>query len=265
MPGPVGYSALMAERYRNVRAGVETLAPRLHLPRHRHRAGYATVILAGAMVEASFAGRFRVSPGEVLLHGRFDCHGNWPSGRAAPRILRLPWFDDRLEGRFRVDDPDHLAQAAERDPHEATLLLAQQLRPMVETDRDWPERLASDLTGDPAISLRGWAVRHGLAPSTVSRGFRTAFGVSPQRFRLEARTRQAWLSILECDTPLTPMAYDHGFADLAHLSRSVRAMTGLSPAQWRRGDPQLRSSWTIAAPVDSRAMIAPHALRDPET
>ncbi|MFZ5721986.1 MAG: helix-turn-helix domain-containing protein [Pseudomonadota bacterium] len=247
----------MDERYRSVRAGVETLAPRLQLPRHRHRAGYATVILSGAMVEASFAGRFHVRPGDVLLHGRFDCHGNWPMGRAAPTILRLPWFDDRLEGHFHVDDPDRLAQAAERDPHEAACLLEQQLRPVAGGDRDWPEQLADDLSASPSLSIRGWAARQGLAPSTVSRGFRAAFGVSPQRYRLESRARQAWRSVLDCETPLTPLAYDHGFADLAHLSRSIRDLTGLSPAQWRRGGPQLRSSWTIVAPVESRDMTAP--------
>jgi anti-sigma factor ChrR (cupin superfamily) len=49
-------------RYRSVRFGVETLQAGLVLPRHRHAAGYATVVLAGSFEEASFAGRFVAEP-----------------------------------------------------------------------------------------------------------------------------------------------------------------------------------------------------------
>lgn len=214
------------------------------------------------MIEASFAGRFRAVPGDVLLHGRFDSHGNWAAGRRQPQILRLPWFDDGVEGRFSVIDPDHLARVAERDPHAATAMLAEALVHVERTSLDWPERLADDLAADPSISITGWAARQGIAPATVSRGFRDAFGVSPRAFRLEARTRKAWRALMEGATPLARLAYEHGFADQAHLSRSVRALTDLSPSQWRHGSHQLRSRWTIASPLVSRAMTAREAPED---
>lgn len=248
--------------FRSIRAGVETLALQLSLPRHRHREGYATVLLAGSMTEASFAGRFRAEPGDVLLHGRFDCHGNWAAGRQPPQILRLPWFDDGIEGRFGVMDPDLLARTAERDPHAATALLAEALLPAEHTSLDWPERLADDLAEDPSLSITGWATHQGIAPATVSRGFRDAFGVSPRTFRLEARTRKAWRAVMGGVMPLTTLAYEHGFADQAHLSRSIRALTGLSPSQWRHGSHQLRSRWTIAPPVVSRTTTAREAPED---
>jgi AraC-like DNA-binding protein len=35
------------------------------------------------------------------------------------------------------------------------------------------------------------------------------------------------------EEPLTGLAYDHGFADLAHMTRSVSALTGRPPSAWR--------------------------------
>jgi AraC-like DNA-binding protein len=220
--------------YRSIRYGVETLAPGLVVERHRHASGYATVVLEGAFVEASFAGRAAVGPGDVLLHGSFDCHSNWGERRGRLQILRLPWWEDDLEGRFRTRDGDLLARIAERDPVEATLALRDSLEEMPARALDWTEKLARSLSADSSTSLRAWARDERLAPATVSRGFRQAFGVSPRVFRLEARARRAWNAVVHSDHSLTRIAHELDFADLAHMSRSVSVLTGGSPSAWRR-------------------------------
>ena len=106
----------------------------------------------------------------------------------------------------------------------------------VEPQAGWPEQLASDLKTCPGLRLSQWAESQGLAPETVSRSFKRVFGVSPQRFRLEYRARQAWLRCVAGTGSLTAIAHELGFADLAHMSRSVAALTGRSPRDWRRGD-----------------------------
>ncbi len=106
---------MAAERaYRSVVPGVESLPEDLHLPRHRHARGYATVVLAGRFVEASFAGRFYVGPGDVLVHGPFDCHANDARDRGRVQILRLPWSGCAPEGRFVVDDFDQRSRGSPR-------------------------------------------------------------------------------------------------------------------------------------------------------
>lgn len=73
-----------------------------------HASGYATVVLAGSLED-----RFIGEPGDVLLHGAFDCHAN----RALPRAHLLFCAchgANLLEGQFRVPDPDNLAILAER-------------------------------------------------------------------------------------------------------------------------------------------------------
>jgi AraC-like DNA-binding protein len=224
-------------RYRAVKYGVDSLPPGLALERHRHTHGYANVILGGAFVEASFSGRASVRPGDVLLHGHFDCHANWGEGPHRLQILRLPWPHADIEGRFRIRDPDEIVRIAERDPDEATEALRCSLEVAALPEPDWTERLARALASDPSLSLRAWAREAGLAPETVSRGFRQAFGVPPKLFRLEVRARCAWRLVLSTRLQLTSIAHELAFADLAHMTRSIAALTGRSPSAWRRGPP----------------------------
>jgi AraC-like DNA-binding protein len=220
--------------FRTVRFGVETLAsPNAVRPRHQHGAGYATVVLSGSFVESSFAGRSIAGPGEVLLHAALDCHANWSLGRGRIQILRLPW-DEPLEGHFRVHDPDQLVRLSERDPRAAAAELAAALTAGVSARQShWTHTLAAELASGDPLALRPWAEARGLRAEEVSRGFQRHFGVSPKRFRLEARTRRAWNAVLCSDQPLTRIAQDHEFADLAHMSRSIRDFTGHAPSRWR--------------------------------
>ncbi len=97
----------------------------------------------------------------------------------------------------------------------------------------WADLLATDLDAVPELSLAQWAEEHDLAPESLSRGFRRAFGTSPKSFRMEMRARRARLAAMQSARPLTGIAHDLGFADLAHMTHSVRASTGLPPSQWR--------------------------------
>jgi AraC-like DNA-binding protein len=223
------------------------------VPRHRHVAGYATVVLRGSFEEASFAGRFAARPGDVLLHGAFDCHANRATARSALQILRLPWTDNCLEGHFQFPDPDWLARLAEQDLHEAVVTLRNALRPSPAIDSHWTERLAQTLRSKERVRLDEWAESAGLTPETVSRGFYKAFGVVPQVFRLEARARRAWNAIRTTRRSFTAIAYDLGFADPAHLTRAVRALTGAPPSHWRQfAEPhahQVHSSESLTQPA----------------
>jgi AraC-like DNA-binding protein len=218
-------------RFRRVRFGVENVRAGLVMPRHRHDAGYAIVVLAGSLEEASFAGRFVAGPGDVLLHGAFDSHADWVKSQCSLKILRLPWRDNQLEGRFHVRDADALARIV--DPIEAMGQLRADLIHTRSQQLHWTERLAESLRVQDFTRLENWAESERLAPETVSRGFRRAFGVTPKVFRIECRARRAW-NLVQCSSsPLTEIAHQLGFADQAHLSRAIGALTGATPSYWR--------------------------------
>jgi len=236
--------------YSSIQFGVETFPARTVRPRHRHLAGDATIILGGSFVECSFAGRFAVEAGDVLLHGTFDCHADAARGRLPIQVLRLPWEDTSVEGQFRVRDPDGLVRVAERDPREAMNALACEIRAVKPRESHWTGVLAVTLSGGSLLSLRQWAEERGLRPDELSRGFRSEFGVSPRLFRLEARSRRAWGKVVRSNRSLTRIAHDHDFSDLAHMSRSIRAFTGFPPRTWRKtlaGDAPHPSSSKLTA------------------
>ena len=220
--------------FRSISAGVETLPSRLSMPRHHHNEGYATVVLSGRVTEVSFAGRMQAGPGDVFLHGQFDCHLDRAESRRPLQILRLPWKHDAIEGLFTAPDPDALARLAESNPAVAADELHRALRLCASRPTEWVDELASALRADSTLQLHSWAEARGLRLDAVSRHFAREFGVSPKRFRLESRTRLAWREIVGSRSSLTEIAVSSGFADLAHLSRSIREFTGRSPRAWRQ-------------------------------
>jgi AraC-like DNA-binding protein len=82
-------------------------------------------------------------------------------------------------------------------------------------------------------SLSAWADALGVARETASRGFSRAYNVPTRQFRLETRVRRAWLRIARSREPLVAIAQVTGFADQAHMTRAVRALTGTPPSAWR--------------------------------
>src|SRR6185437_12815207 len=79
------------DHYGPPRPGVDKFPANAVIPRHRHHHGYASVVLAGSFTEASFWGLMPAQPGDVLLHGRFDCHSDYGQGGTCKvQILRLP-------------------------------------------------------------------------------------------------------------------------------------------------------------------------------
>lgn len=222
------------------------------LVRHRHVHGYAAVVLAGSYVEAGDRGRVRVGAGHVVLHGAYEAHRNEFAGVGAV-VLDVPLAGGRADPwTGTVPDPDAVARLAERDLRGAAALLRETVCPVDVRLADWPDLLADVLATEPHarasgvaasdVPLAEWASRLGLAPTSLSRGFRRAYGVSPKRFRLEQRAGRAARALPHWRGSLTDLAADVGFADQAHLTRAVLALTGCTPGR-------LRSS--VQAPVHS--------------
>jgi AraC-like DNA-binding protein len=214
--------------------GREDWTANASVPLHCHDQAYAAIVLSGSYEECGSRGRFRVGPGDVLSHAAFDAHLN-RFQKTGAQILNLI-VDATGFSVGHIDDPDAIARTAERDPVEAGGCLRAQLRETRQEPGDWQDALAFDLLDDPDCRLDAWAADHNLAPETLSRGFRKMFGVTPARFRSEARTRRALALIARTDMPLASVAAMTGFADQAHMSRALHALTGSPPRCWRRSN-----------------------------
>jgi AraC-like DNA-binding protein len=220
----------------SARIGRETWHAGVRIPRHRHAQAYAALVLRGGYEECGSRGRFRVGPGDVLLHGAFDAHLD-RFDASGTEILNLPIPDSAPFACGRVADPDAIAKIAQTDPAAASAHLCRQAIAARPVARDWPDLLAADLLDDPNLRLDAWALAHNLAAETVSRGFGRLFALTPAAFRAEARARRALTQIVRSALPLAAIAAMTGFADQAHMTRAIGALTGASPQFWRRSNP----------------------------
>lgn len=85
-----------------------------------------------------------------------------------------------------------------------------------------------------ALSLQMLAVRVGCHPVTIAKNFPRYFGCTFGAYVRRLRAEHAALEIQRGADDLTTIAHRCGFADHSHLSRTLRALTGLSPRQLRR-------------------------------
>lgn len=204
------------------------------LERHVHAEPYAALVLSGGYEEAGDYGRFKVDPGDVVLHDLFEAHLNRFSERGAIVLnLRLTRGRCYSAGIGSVSDPDWVARVAERSRTVAVDLLLSMLARRMPKVSDWPDELAVKLTQCPSLMLSEWGKENGLAPWTISRGFSQVFGVTPEAFRARVRAQRALKYIRGSQMPLSIIAAELGFADQAHMTRSVKQLTGVAPQAWR--------------------------------
>jgi AraC-like DNA-binding protein len=203
------------------------------MARHRHAEGYVALVLAGGYIEAGDRGRMRVEAGQAVIHGPHESHQD-DFSTAGASVLNLPLIGpDPDVAVGHVDDADAIARLAERDPHQAAALLRATFRPLAARLNDWPDLLAAVLATEPECRLADWAAAMGIAPPSLSRGFRRAYGTSPKRYRLELRAIRAARLLPGWRESIAALAAETGFADQAHLTRAIVALTGRTPHRLR--------------------------------
>ena len=122
--------------------------------------------------------------------------------------------------RQQIDPP-----AAREAPDGRGRLLAWQARKV----RDY---IDSHITGPVLVADLCALVQRSEAH--FSRSFRGTFGYSPHAFVIQRRVELAAKFMLNSDMSLSDIALGCGFVDQAHLCKHFRAVTGETPAAWRR-------------------------------
>lgn len=204
------------------------------LLRHCHQEPFVTLVLSGCYVEAGDTGCHRLQPGDVIWHQAYESHLDRFEVRGADVwVIELP---GRWSGGLfgSVADADEIVRVGEGSAADAFKLLAECFVPASAPEGDWPEQLARDLRSDPSLSLSQWASGRGLHASSLSRGFSQMFGTTPASYRATQRAIQALEAVRATNTPLSQIAAQCNFADQAHMSRAIAALTGSSPAAVRR-------------------------------
>jgi AraC-like DNA-binding protein len=152
----------------------------------------------------------------------------------------------RLTAQARRGDPS--AGLAEHVVRFAAALLARKLPERVASGRPATEaarrRVVSQakaaLAADPGLGLVALGRVTGCSPHHVSRVFTEVTGLTVSQYRNRLRVSLVLERVAEGEADLAGLAGDLGFADHAHLTRTVRAATGRTPSSLRaafRGAP----------------------------
>jgi AraC family transcriptional regulator len=87
---------------------------------------------------------------------------------------------------------------------------------------------------DTRIMVKDLAARCRLSVGHLSRGFKRAFGKTPQGYIRERRILRAKALMLSSNDSLAGIAVVCGLCDQAHLSRIFLRIVGETPNAWRR-------------------------------
>ncbi|HYB90525.1 MAG TPA: helix-turn-helix transcriptional regulator [Candidatus Binataceae bacterium] len=85
------------------------------------------------------------------------------------------------------------------------------------------------------LDLSGLAALAGVSPFHFVRMFRRETGVTPYRFIVQTRIRNAIEYLRDTAEPITDIAYDVGFGDLSNFINTFRREVGCSPGEYRNG------------------------------
>jgi AraC-like DNA-binding protein len=88
--------------------------------------------------------------------------------------------------------------------------------------------------GDQIVEI---ASRIGVSSEHLSRVFKSLMGISPKRYCLQQRTRQAQWLLQSTPLDIDEIARRVGYGDAAYFSRMFRREVGLMPSQYRRRSP----------------------------
>jgi AraC-like DNA-binding protein len=106
-------------------------------------------------------------------------------------------------------------------------------RPATATHQRLVARAQEILLTEPGTGLVELGRQTACSPHHLSRVFSQVTGSSVSSYRNRIRVSRALDRIAEGERDLAALAHDLGFADHAHLTRTVRAVTGLTPSACR--------------------------------
>ncbi len=85
-----------------------------------------------------------------------------------------------------------------------------------------------------AASLSGLAAQFGVDPSHLAKSFKSWTGSTIGDYARRLRIEKAVERLRRTDDPISTIAYDLGFSDTAHFTRTFTHVMGVTPSRYRR-------------------------------
>jgi AraC family transcriptional regulator len=236
--------------------------PGERLPRHCHEHAYLYVMLGGGISERALRRDNVCTRGWVVYNEAGEAHQDQVLERGAEGLnieVDAAWLATLRETRalheavcYRHVGPAITAVGGLQVAMQSTDLL-QQLRVeeavtqlinslcgTPESRRRlppaWLSRIEELIRSRPCsqLFLQELAAAAGVHPAHLCREFRRAFGCTMSQYLVRWRADAALQKLMRSEAPLTTVAAATGFADQAHLTRTIRSQFGTTPGGLRR-------------------------------
>ena len=245
-----------------------TSGPRDRSFEEQHACLRIAMVVAGTFQYRSAAGSELMTPGSILLANPGDCfecghrHGagdrcisfgyeagffariaSDAGGRALFRAARLPAVSETApfiaSACAGVVTGDASWEALAIKIAARAVQLAEGVAPRASSPEGAVARVArivraieNNPEGD--LSVNALARMAGLSPYHFLRTFERLTALTPHRFVLRTRLREAALRLADSRDRVVDVAFDCGFGDVSNFNRSFRAEFGVAPLHWRR-------------------------------
>ena len=236
----------------------------LVLPRHEHPHATVAVIVRGGFAGEYQAGSHECDEATAVCEPEGAAHANKfgsrptrvvtisataASARELPRAVRSVFARPSmrrsaatraLAGRLDFELRHHDAMTALAVEGLALETLAGLARDLV-TDRVARDHVAAALSvlhdrfAEP-LTMTDIAAEVGVHPVHLTRLFRQSMHTTPGAYQRRLRVEWVARQLRTTDIPIAVLAGQAGFTDQSHLGRVFRAITGVTPAAYRRGD-----------------------------
>jgi AraC family transcriptional regulator len=249
-------------RTEGLAVSIADYAPNRIMPAHAHDTLGISVVLRGSVEETSGRTSERAGVASAVIKPPGTIHAN-RFGLDGARLLAVDIGEERAVGL--LDYQETLArwrwvrvlhalgvasrvmlelstadQASESALENVAIDLVAALEDDVQsrtapTAPSWLARVRERLEDDygQPCRVRELALEAGVHPVYLSRRFRRQFGTSVLGYLRAVRVREAVRELADADRPLADIAYHTGFSDQSHLTRVLRAATGLTPLEYR--------------------------------
>lgn len=229
------------------------------LPRHSHEHAYFCLNFGGRYAERYGRRTRDCRTGMVVFHPPGECHAQEHDGVVSSLNVELggAWLRRIADLIAPLDQPaefagDEIAAAGaeilrelRRDDRDSVLaiegltfeILAASARRKETVDKRAPRWLRGacellDSQLEPA-SLRAFAAEAGVHPVHFAATFRRFLGCSLGEYQRRRRFEYARAKLADGSMSLAEIAADAGFADQAHLARTFKRFSGMTPSAYR--------------------------------